>query len=51
MESKSPCWNCEIETEKEDFRCKSCRRIQEIGKTDPYDIFSLKKKYLINATC
>ena len=43
MESKKPCWNCEIETEKEDFRCKSCRRIQEIGKTDPYDIFSLKK--------
>ena len=48
MESKSPCWNCEIETEKEDFRCKSCRRIQEIGKTDPYDMFSLKKKYLID---
>ena len=48
MESKNPCWSCERETEIVHFRCKVCNKIQKIGKTDPYDIFSLKKKYLID---
>ncbi len=48
MESKNTCWSCESETEIVYFRCKVCNKIQKIGKTDPYDIFSLKKKYLID---
>ena len=48
MESRGSCWNCKIQTEIVEFRCKTCKRIQKVGKTDPYEIFSLKKKYLID---
>ncbi len=48
MKSNPPCWNCETQTDVVDFRCKVCKKIQKIGKTNPYDIFSLKKNYKID---
>ena len=43
-----PCWNCRTDTKVVDFRCSICNKIQNIRKTNPYDIFNLKQCYLID---
>ncbi len=48
MEVIIPCWNCQTDTKVVDFRCSICNKIQNIRKTNPYDIFNLKQCYLID---
>ena len=48
MEVIIPCWNCRTDTKVVDFRCSICNKIQNIRKTNPYDIFNLKQCYLID---
>ena len=48
MEVIIPCWNCRTDTKVVDFRCSICKKIQNIRKTNPYDIFNLKQCYLID---
>ena len=48
MKANVPCWNCQLDTKVVDFRCKTCNKIQNIRKTNPYDIFDLKQSYLID---
>ena len=48
MEVIIPCWNCQTDTKVVDFRCSICSKIQNIRKTNPYEIFNLKQCYLID---
>ena len=48
MEVIIPCWNCQTDTKVVDFRCSICNKIQNIRKTNPYEIFNLKQCYLID---
>jgi molecular chaperone HscB len=48
MEAIIPCWNCQTDTKVVDFRCSICNKIQNIRKTNPYEIFNLKQCYLID---
>ena len=48
MEGIIPCWNCQTDTKVVDFRCSICNKIQNIRKTNPYEIFNLKQCYLID---
>ena len=48
MEAIIPCWNCQTDTKVVDFRCSICSKIQNIRKTNPYEIFNLKQCYLID---
>ena len=48
MEVNIPCWNCQTETKVVNFRCSFCKKIQNISKTNPYDIFNLNQSYLID---
>ena len=48
MKHKVLCWNCKIETEALEYRCNICKKIQNIGEVNPYDLFSLKKFFFID---
>ena len=48
MEVIIPCWNCRTDTKVVEFRCSICNKIQNIRKTNPYDIFNLRQCYLID---
>ena len=48
MKHKVLCWNCKIETEALEYRCNICKKIQNIGEVNPYDLFSLKKNFFID---
>ena len=48
MKHKVLCWNCKTETEAIEYRCNICKKIQNIGEVNPYDLFSLQKNFLID---
>ena len=48
MKHKVLCWNCKTETEAFEYRCNICKKIQNIGEVNPYDLFSLKKNFFID---
>ena len=48
MKHKVLCWNCKTETEAIEYRCNICKKIQNIGEVNPYDLFSLKKNFFID---
>ena len=48
MKHKALCWNCKTETEAIEYRCNICKKIQNIGEVNPYDLFSLKKNFFID---
>ena len=48
MKHKVLCWNCKTETEAFEYRCNICKKIQNIGEVNPYDLFSLKKIFFID---
>ena len=46
MEKK--CWNCKAEVFPKDFFCKFCNKIQDNVEINEFEIFSMKRKVLIN---
>tara|TARA_B100000287_G_scaffold418765_1_gene456162 strand:+ start:2626 stop:3204 length:579 start_codon:yes stop_codon:yes gene_type:complete len=48
MESSKSCWKCKNKIDFNSFLCGKCNTVQQLFDLNPYDIFSLEKKFDID---